>query len=66
MDTPISHLQTESGRKLQETLDRVSKGIRDPEAARLARERMDREREEMRQRIGTVDVVVPILRELRD
>ena len=66
MSTSMSHLQTENGRELQEAIDRLTKGVRDPEAARLSRERMDREREEMRQRIGTVDVVVPFLRDLRD
>ncbi len=67
MDTPTSHLQTESGRKLQETLDRVARGIRDPEAARQAREWMERERDEMRKRLGgPVEVVVDLVRELRD
>ena len=65
MNTSSSYLQTESGRKLQETLDRVTKGIRDPEASRKALERLDQGREEMRQRIA-VDVIVPILPEFRD
>ena len=39
---------------------------RDPEAIRLACERMDQMSEEIRQRIGTVDIAVPAIRELRD
>ena len=39
---------------------------RDPEAVRLACERMDQLREEIRDRVGTVDIAVPAIRELRD
>lgn len=58
--------QTESQRELQEALDRVVKGVRDPEAARKALERMKRMAEEMRQRVGVVDVAVDLIREARD
>ncbi len=37
-----------------------------PEAMRLACERMDRLREEIRRRHGTLDIGVPAIRELRD
>ena len=37
-----------------------------PEAMRQAAERMDRMREEMRQRVGNVDLAVPLIRETRD
>jgi hypothetical protein len=47
-------------------IDRVLKGARDPEAMRLAAERMDRMREEMRQRVGNVDLAIPLIRETRD
>lgn len=40
-------------------------GERDPEAMRLACERMDRMGEEVRRRNGVVDVGVPAIRELR-
>jgi hypothetical protein len=40
--------------------------VRDPELMRRAAERMDRVREEIYERVGLVDVVVPILREIRD
>jgi hypothetical protein len=37
---------------LEAAVDRITKGIRDPEAMRRVAERMDRMREEMRQRVG--------------
>ncbi|MGO9465985.1 MAG: hypothetical protein ACLQVF_17735 [Isosphaeraceae bacterium] len=52
--------------ELQVAVDRVLKGIRDPEAMRHAAERMDRMREEMRMRVGNVDLAVPLIRETRD
>ncbi len=52
--------------ELQEAADNAAKGIRDPEAARLARERMDRMREEIRKKHGLLDIAVPSIRELRD
>ena len=39
---------------------------RDPEMVRKACERMDRMREELRARIGTVDVAVDLIRDARD
>jgi hypothetical protein len=51
---------------VQAAVDRVLKGVRDPEAMRQAAERMDRMREEMRQRIGDVDLAVPLIRSVRD
>jgi hypothetical protein len=51
---------------VQAAIDRVLKGARDPEAMRLVAERMDRMREEMRQRVGNVDLAVPLIRETRD
>jgi hypothetical protein len=52
--------------ELQSAVDRVLKGLRDPEAMRRAAERMDRMREEMRQRVGNVDLAVPLIRETRN
>ena len=52
--------------QLQELISKMMKGERDPEAAKSARERMDRMREETRKRIGTVEVAVDFIRELRD
>jgi hypothetical protein len=52
--------------EVQAAIDRVPKGVRDPDAMRRAAERMDRMREEMRQRVGNVDLAVPLIRETRD
>ena len=52
--------------ELQEAVDRVVKGVRDPEAMRKACERMDQMREEMRRRVGEVEVAVDLIREIRD
>lgn len=40
--------------------------VRDPERMRKAAERMDRMREELRQRVGMVDLALPLMRESRD
>lgn len=47
-------------------IERVLAGRHDPNAMRRAAERMDRMREEMRQRVGNVDLAVPLVREARD
>ncbi len=52
--------------ELQVAVDRLIKGVRDPEAMEKASERMDRMREEMRKRIGQVEVAVELSREARD
>ena len=52
--------------KLADTLDRLKKGIRDPKDMKWAAEQMDRMREEIRQRCGTVDMAVELIREARD
>ncbi|MFL5343050.1 MAG: hypothetical protein ACJ8F7_23200 [Gemmataceae bacterium] len=51
--------------ELQEAARRAAKGIRDPEAMRLAAERVDRLREENRQTFGVQDSGVRIIRESR-
>jgi len=51
---------------MQEAADNASKGVRDPEAARNACEEMDRMRDELRQRIGTVNMAVDLIRAARD
>lgn len=51
---------------VQESIDRVLKGIRDLDAMRKAAERMDAMREEMRARVGNVDLAVPLIRETRE
>jgi hypothetical protein len=52
--------------ELEATLDRVMRGIRDPEAMARAAERMDRMREEMRRRVGEGEWAVQLVRETRD
>ena len=52
--------------ELQAAVDRVLKGVRDPEAMRQAANRMDRMREEMRHRVGNVNLAVSLIRATRD
>jgi hypothetical protein len=64
--TNTDHLTSESSRELERVLERLDAGIRDPEEGRRALERLARESEEIRQRLGTLDVVVDLVREARD
>ena len=52
--------------ELQESLALAASGVRDSETMRKAREEMNRLREELRQRIGTVDVAVDLIRDARN
>ena len=52
--------------ELQEAAKRAARGVRDLEAMRRACERMDRLREENRQRYGVHDIGVEIIRAMRD
>ena len=53
--------------ELDDILAKLVKGERrDPDAVRLACERMDRMREELQKKVGIVDIAVPAIRELRD
>ena len=52
--------------ELQEALDDIAKGIRRPEKARAARERMDRLREENRKLFGEQNIAVGLIRRIRD
>jgi hypothetical protein len=52
--------------ELQEAADKAAKGIRDHDAMRRACERMDAAREELRRRVGTLDVAVELIRDARD
>lgn len=51
--------------ELQEALENLTKGIRDPVAAKKASERMDRMREENRKLFGAQNSAVEIVREMR-
>ncbi|HUY31185.1 MAG TPA: hypothetical protein VMV69_00285 [Pirellulales bacterium] len=59
-------LPTELIQVLQERLNKAAKGIRDPEAMDRAFKEMNRMREELRQRIGTVDLAVDLVRDARN
>ncbi len=52
-------------KEMHEAVDRILKGIRDPEAICEACERMDRMREELHKRHGLMNLAVPLIRELR-
>ncbi len=52
--------------ELEATVDRAMRGIRDPAKIHQAAERMDRMREEMRQRVGVGEWAVQLIRETRD
>jgi hypothetical protein len=52
--------------ELQAALDNPTGGIRDPEKARQACERMDRMREENRKRFGEQNIAVELIRQARD
>ena len=53
-------------RQLGQRLRNATLGIRDHEAMHNACEHMDRVREELRQRIGIVEVAVDLIREARE
>jgi hypothetical protein len=50
---------------IDEALERASRGERDPEKVDKAIEEMNRMREELRKRIGTVNVAVDLIRDAR-
>ncbi len=52
--------------ELRAATERAVKGVRDPEVMRRACERMDQMREELRQRVGDMDIAVELIREARD
>ena len=52
--------------ELREAAENAVRGVRDPEAMRQAAARMDRMREELRQRQGELNVAVDLVRETRD
>jgi hypothetical protein len=52
--------------ELQKAVDNAVKGIRDPEAMDRAAAEMDQGREEIRRRLGEVNLAVELIREARD
>lgn len=59
-------METPTTTELQEAIEKARERRRDAEAMRKASERLDQTREEMRRKVGVVDVAVPSIRELRD
>ena len=52
--------------ELERSIEIAYSNVRDPEVMRQAAERMDRLAEQIRQREGVLDIVMPILREMRN
>jgi hypothetical protein len=52
--------------EVQAAVDRALEGARDRLSMLRASERMDRMREEMRLRVGNVNLAVPLVRQTRD
>jgi hypothetical protein len=48
--------------ELQQAADNAAKGIRDPDAMRRAIESMDAAREELRKRVGILNIAVDLIR----
>jgi hypothetical protein len=61
----IETVSAELMAELQEAANKAIGGVRDPEAMRKACQRMDRMREENRQRIGTQNIAVDLIRDAR-
>ncbi|MEX2286943.1 MAG: hypothetical protein WD648_07635 [Planctomycetaceae bacterium] len=57
---------SEAMKELQEAVDRLVRGERDPDAMRRACERMDQMREALRERVGTTDLAVELIRDARN
>ncbi|MBI2803742.1 MAG: hypothetical protein HYX68_02000 [Planctomycetes bacterium] len=63
---PIPETPAALKAEIAEALDNLAKGIRDPEAAKISRERMDRMREANRKQFGEQNCIVEIIRKMRD
>src|SRR2546423_1080193 len=66
IDTKTSGLPPDILAEMQEAAERTAKGLRDPEAAKRAREDTDRPREEIYRKHGVPVHGLPAIRELRD
>jgi predicted nucleotide-binding protein (sugar kinase/HSP70/actin superfamily) len=65
MSIDTSHT-TDATKELAEVIARLNTRSGDSEAMRKARQRMDQMREDLRQRIGTVEVAVDLVRDARN
>ena len=59
-------MATDAQTELHAAIAQLSNGKRDPEAMRKAAQRMDKMREELRQRIGTVEIAVELIHDARN
>jgi hypothetical protein len=59
----MSTIDVAAKQDLQESIRRLANGVRDPEIMRSACARMDRMREELRERIGTIEEAVELIRD---
>jgi|GEM_PF-3364503 len=51
--------------ELNDVIARVQAGVVDSQAAQTATERMDQMREELRKKVGTLDLAVELIRDAR-
>jgi hypothetical protein len=65
VDKP-SAIRAEDMAELQRAVDNAVNGIRDPEAMARAAIEMDQGREDIRRRLGEVNLAVELIREARD
>ena len=65
-ETPPGTIPDDLKADLQKLLENPKGGITDPEAAKRAREHMDRIREENRKLFGESDIAVEFIRQTRD
>jgi hypothetical protein len=61
-----SAIPAEDTAELQRAVDNAMNGIRDPEAMDRAALEIDQGREEIRQRLGELNLAVELIREARD
>ena len=65
-ETPAAIFPDDVKAALQKALENTKGGITDPEAAKRAREHMDRIREENRKLFGESDIAVELIRQTRN
>lgn len=63
---PESTIPPELMAELEEAVDQIMKGVRDPDAMDRAAQEMDEGREEIKRRLGELNIAVELVRETRD
>lgn len=64
--TPTKAVPVDLDAEFDAAIERAMKGVRDPEAMDRAAQEMDEGREEIRSRLGELDIAVDLIREVRD